>query len=89
MKVTTETYDIPGLEALTQLRDELRVQMHLAKMEARAQWEKLEPKWMELEGKLQDFDRATVLAAARELRQSACQLVKELHEGYQRVRTSL
>ena len=88
MSTQTETFDIPGLAALRQLRDELRLQIHLARMEARSQWEKLDPKWKELEPKLDGLEHAPV-AVARELRSTARVLVKDLAEGYQRIRQAL
>lgn len=47
-KKTNET-----LEELRKLRDEIRVKVHLAGMEARERWEELEPKLEELEGQLE------------------------------------
>ena len=43
-------------EDLRQARDELRVQMHLAKADARDEWEKLEPKWDEFQEKLDKLE---------------------------------
>jgi hypothetical protein len=88
MSTQTKTYDIPGLEALRQLRDELRVQIHLARMEARSQWDKLDPKWKELEAKLDGLEHAPA-EVARELLTTARALVKDLADGYQRIRKAL
>jgi CBS domain-containing protein len=46
----------PGsvLAELAQLRDELRVKLHLAGLEARAQWESVEPKLLNLEHSLEE-----------------------------------
>jgi CBS domain-containing protein len=41
------------LAELTQLRDELRIKLHLAGLEARAQWESVEPKLLGLERSLE------------------------------------
>ncbi len=39
-----------GVDTLQMLRDEIRVQMHLASMDARAKWNELEPRILEVEG---------------------------------------
>ncbi len=59
---------------LKKTRDELRLQMHLAGMEARATWEKLEPKVDELERKA----TAAVDAAAAEFEGAIDSLGKAL-----------
>ena len=41
------------LAELSQLRDELRIKLHLAGLEARAQWESVEPKLLGLERSLE------------------------------------
>jgi hypothetical protein len=38
-----------GLESLRRLRDEIRLELHLASMEAKDTWKKLEPRLGELE----------------------------------------
>lgn len=42
-----------GVSELRKARDELRVQLHLAGMEARSFWEGLEPRLVELEQRLE------------------------------------
>ena len=76
------------LDSLKQLRDEVKVKMHLGKAEARDEWERLEEKW-------QDFKSRTKVIAgeagesAKDLG-SALELVgEELKEGYKRIRKLL
>jgi len=45
------------IDALRQLRDELKLQIHLAKAEARDRWDKLETKWTEIEARSADARR--------------------------------
>jgi CBS domain-containing membrane protein len=76
------------IDNLRRLRDELRVQIHLGKAEARDLWNDLEERWSELEGRAQALaDRAEEpledIAAAAEL------VVEEVREGYRRVRDLL
>ena len=53
-------HDLKNLiDDLKQQRDEINVQLHLAKAEVRDEWDKLEPKWEEVKGKM-----ATVSEAA-------------------------
>jgi len=53
-----------GIEKLAMLRDEVKLHIHLASLDAKKEWdEKLEPKIVEVEGaaqKLSDSSRATV-----------------------------
>jgi hypothetical protein len=48
------------LEALKKARDELRVRVHLASMDAREQWAKLEPRLAEIEKVLADAGEKTI-----------------------------
>jgi len=68
----------PGsvLTELSQLRDELRVKLHLAGLEARAQWESVEPKLLGLERTIEQQSEGA-LEAAGEL---AVELVKAFRD---------
>lgn len=73
---------------LAALRDQLKLKVHLAKAELRSQWEELENKWTLLQSRL------TVLEVAkqeskREISQATKDLIKELKDGYQRMRGAL
>lgn len=76
------------LAGLERNRDEVRVQMHLAKAEARDQWSELERKWHELQRRA-----ATVVREAEEPLEEAQEVVEELAEdlrdGYERIRKAL
>lgn len=86
--MNTQTTKIPGLEALAQLRDELKLQIHLAKADVKAEWEKLEPKWAEVEMKGQALENASV-EAAKGLKAAIDLLIDELSAGYARIRRAL
>ena len=68
----------PGsvLTELSQLRDELRIKLHLAGLEVRAQWESVEPKLLGLERSLEQQGEGA-LDAAGEL---AVELVKAFRD---------
>lgn len=69
-------------------RDELRLKLHLAKADAKTEWEKLEKKWEHLRGKLEVIGREAKDAGKDVL--SATRLVaRELKDGYERVRALL
>ena len=51
------------LTELSQLRDELRVKLHLAGLEARAQWESVEPKLLGLERSIEQQGEGALEAA--------------------------
>jgi len=85
---TVNTTESASVSTLAQMRDELRLQSHLAKAEARAEWERLETRWKELERK-----RAVVETASAETRQEIGTAIKhlmnEIAEGYERIKRSL
>ena len=88
MYAQTTTPKLTGLEKLAQMRDELRVQIHLARLEARTEWERLEPKWWELEDKVDALEDASI-ETGKGLKAAAELLIEELEKGYQRIRTIL
>jgi hypothetical protein len=55
-----------GLDRLTTLRDEAKVHLHLASLDAKQEWEKLEPRIDELQAKASDLGE-TSRATIREL----------------------
>jgi hypothetical protein len=83
----TQTLDELAAE-LRRMRDELRVQLHLAKADARTEWDELEKKLNHLEVRL--------AAAGREAKGSATDVgaalgivADELKRGYERLKSSL
>jgi hypothetical protein len=72
------------IDALRQLRDELKLQIHLAKAEARDRWDKLETKWTEIEARSADARRESVKAITTATRQ----LVDELRDEYNELKSS-
>ncbi len=73
---------------LVQTRDELRVQMHLAKADARDEWEELEGKWAEFEQKMDKVEDAAE-EAAKEVGEALSALGSEIKAGYQRIRDAM
>lgn len=66
-------------------RDELKVQMHLAKAEAREEWDKMERRFDEFQTKARAAqDEAG--DAAKDVGAAAKQLGEEIAEAYQRIR---
>ncbi len=80
MRNSREIYD-----ELKKTRDELRVQAHLFKAEAKDQWEELEEKWNEARR-----DMAPALKAAKEASGNVGEanrlLLNEIKEGYKKIR---
>lgn len=75
-------------DQLQQQRDELIVQMSLAKMEAREEWEMAETKFAEFRDRLEGLaDEAK--DAAGDVAQSAAELGEELKRAYERVKSKL
>ncbi|MBI1354613.1 MAG: hypothetical protein GC160_09725 [Acidobacteria bacterium] len=77
----TENKEI--VDDLKQRRDELRVQMHLASMEARQEWEALEARWDEFVAK------ARLRKTSEDVEESLRMLGDELAQGYERVKAAL
>lgn len=75
------------LDALARARDELKVQLHLAKAEAREEWGKLEAAYTRLTGELTQAT-GDLKEPVRELSGAAKGVVDELKHGYERIRRS-
>lgn len=76
------------MQQLTQQRDELRVKMSLAKLEAREEWERLEKKWEHVKAtapKIRDDLGTTATNVNAALRLVA----EEIRDGYARLRARL
>jgi uncharacterized coiled-coil DUF342 family protein len=76
------------VDALTRQRDELNVKMHLAKAEVKDEWDKLETKWEEVQGKI-----ATVREEAEKTTETVTTatglLADEIKKGYERIKNAL
>lgn len=73
---------------LEQARDELKLQLGLAKAEASAEWKRLEASFKRLEGELSQA-RSELSGPIRELGGAAKGLVDELSRGYARLKDAL
>ncbi len=87
-----DTPTIPELHTLIddvkRQRDEVRVRLHLAKAEAKDEWDRLEAKFEHVRGKLQVVGREAG-KAAEDVGSALRLAVEELQRGYQRVRQLL
>lgn len=73
---------------LRQARDELRVQMHLAKADARDEWADLEKKWDDFEDK---WDKVEDVAedAGKDIGRALSALGEEIKAGYAKIRDAM
>jgi predicted nucleic acid-binding Zn-ribbon protein len=76
------------LETLAALRDELRVQLSLAKADALDEWHRLEKSWQQIENEVKRVG-AHSKGPAKEIGTAARDLIKELRDGYNRIRAQL
>lgn len=77
-----------AVETLKQQRDELRLKMHLAKADARDEWEEMEGKWDNLRERLKAAgDEAS--EAKGDVRDALKSLAAEIKKGYERIRDQL
>jgi hypothetical protein len=72
-----------GLADLRTLRDEVRVKLHLAGMEAKKEWDELEPQLAELERAAGDLGAAAQTAVSK-----AVSRLSKLRDSLQQTRTS-
>lgn len=79
----TQGSDKDLFEEMERLRDEIRLKLHLATMDARDEWEKLEARWEEFRRKA-DLDETV-----EEVGDAAEDLLDELRRGYERIRKAL
>ena len=66
-----------GLDSLQALRDEVRVKLHLAGMEVKAEWNKLEPHIFDVEQKAHEASDASRHAVAE-----AVEKLKKLRDSF-------
>jgi hypothetical protein len=80
---------VPNVESarqkLARLRDELRLELHLMRAEARDEWHRLEDRWPELERASAEIEDAAGVVA-EEVRLAAARVAEELTAGYERLR---
>jgi hypothetical protein len=89
----TDTKDIKALlqqelNRLAEIRDELKVQLSLAKADAQEEWNKLEVTWDRVQEELQRVATHTK-EPVQNIGAAARQLLDELKQGYERVRAQL
>jgi hypothetical protein len=89
----TDTKDIKALlqqelNRIAEIRDELRVQLKLAKADAQEEWNKLEVTWERVQEELQRVANHTK-EPVQNMGTAARQLIDELKQGYERVRSQL
>ncbi|MGB4068140.1 MAG: hypothetical protein WBK08_08935 [Nitrospira sp.] len=77
-----------ALEQFKQQRDELQVQLHLAKADAKDEWARLEKQWEETKPKL-EAAREEVGKTAVSVGDALNQAIEELKKGYERLRSRL
>lgn len=87
--MTEKRFDLDALvEELKEQRDDLRVRMHLAKADARDEFERLEQEWEHVRAKLGVVGKEAGKAAV-EVGAALKLAVDELRHGYQKVRELL
>ena len=73
------------LKDLRVTRDELRVRMHLGKLDAQDQWEQVEKQWQHVESKLK-LAGETGREIAEEIGEATSLAVEEMKQGYAKLR---
>jgi len=73
------------IEELKQGRDELKVQIHLAKTEATDLWNETEAKWQHLRNQLNQIESGAG-DASKDIGAAAILAAEEIKRGYERLR---
>lgn len=76
------------LKSLQTTRDELRVRLHLGKLDAQEQWEQIEKQWQHVESKLKVAGEAG-REIAGDIGEAASLTIGEIKEGYAKLRKLL
>lgn len=76
------------LDLLAQTRDELLLQLSLAKAEARDDWKALEERWVRVQGEIKRT-AADSESTVKEMGESVRTLLDDLKGGYERIKTQL
>jgi len=76
------------IEVLRTQRDELKVQIHLASMELRDEWDKLEHKWAHYSDRTRELKKA-LEPTMDDVHCSLAMLGDELSEGYKKIKKIL
>lgn len=87
-KLSGEASAEPMLDRLRRERDELRVRIHLAKLDLRQEWDALECKWDLVKARSGGALREA-RGAGKEVGTAAGALLGEIREGYKRIRAAL
>lgn len=69
-------------------RDELRVQLHLLKAEAKEEWEEMEARWEHLEARMKKVGESAA-ESGEDVAAAGKQLAEEIGHAYRRIRKSL
>jgi ribosome-associated translation inhibitor RaiA len=77
-----------AVEYLKQQRDELQVQLHLAKADAKDEWARLEKQWDEIHPKL-EAAREEAGKTAESVSAALGLAIDELKKGYERLKNRL
>lgn len=85
MSLLKEDQDVTA--DLRRQRDEIKVRLHLLKMEAREDWDELEKKYQLLQARLKIVSEAAG-KSSDEVRLAAKALANEIKDGYKRIKSS-
>jgi len=72
------------IDNLKQQRDELQVKLHLAKLDASDEWDKIESKLEKLESKAKELGGVTA-EASRDIGEAAKLLGEEIRDGFKKI----
>jgi hypothetical protein len=86
---SNRVHDLETIELkLAQVRDELRLKIHLARADARDEWDAVEQKWAGFRTRLKALREATG-EAREDVWDGVRALGREIGEGYERIRRAL
>jgi len=86
--MTSERSLQSAVQDLERRRDELKLKMHLAKADAKAEWDNAERKWEQIRTELKRAEQGGGEAMA-DVRDGAKKLVNEVTGAYERIRDQI
>ena len=79
---------LKDIKSLGQLRDELKVQSHLFKVEMKKDWRKLEKDWKLIKRQIEP-SKQNAKKSAREIKQSTRHLLAAIRSGYNKLKQTV
>ncbi len=79
---------LKDIKSLEQLRDELKLKLHLFKADMKDEWTRIEADWQKLQGQMKPVQKAAEKTAT-DVKVASERLFETVKRGYERIKGSL